>query len=95
MTDVYEFSEFDRRNLIYNFSVMTPQDIEVAREKLKKAEEEAAAKKAAAAAAAAAAQAAAPLAPTSAAASKPATEPPPQQSNKPAPGSPDQSGKPS
>ncbi len=92
MTDVYEFSEFDRRNLVYNFSVMTPQDIEVAREKLKKAEEEAAAKKAAAAAAA---KAAAPSAPASAAAPKPATAPPPQQSNKPAPGSPDQSGKPS
>jgi len=63
MTDVYEFSEFDRHNLIYNFSVMTPPDIEVAREKLKKAEEEAAAKKAAAAAAAAAAKAAAAQAP--------------------------------
>ena len=59
MTDVYEFSEFDRHNLIYNFSTMTPQDISVAREKLKKSEEEAAAKKAAAAAAAAAAKAAA------------------------------------
>jgi NADH-quinone oxidoreductase subunit I len=59
MTDVYEFSEFDRQNLIYNFSVMTPQEIEQAKEKLKKAEEEAAAKKAAAAAAAAAAKAAA------------------------------------
>lgn len=63
MTDVYEFSEFDRRNLIYNFSIMTPPDIEQAREKLKKAEEEAAAKKAAAAAAAAAAKAAAAQAP--------------------------------
>jgi len=51
MTDVYEFSEFDRKNLIYNYSVMTPADIEEARAKLKKAEEEAAAKKAAAAAA--------------------------------------------
>jgi len=54
MTDVFEFSEFDRQNLIYNFSIMTPGDIAVAKEKLKKAEEEAAAKKAAAAAAAAA-----------------------------------------
>jgi NADH-quinone oxidoreductase subunit I len=59
MTDVYEFSEFDRHNLIYNFSIMSPQEIEVAKEKLKKGEEEAAAKKAAAAAAAAAAKAAA------------------------------------
>lgn len=54
MTDVYEFAEFDRHNLIYNYSRMTPAEIEEARNKLKKAEEEAAAKKAAAAAAAAA-----------------------------------------
>lgn len=53
MTDVYEFSEYDRSNLIYRYSIMTPQDIEQAKEKLKKSEEEAAAKKAAAAAAAA------------------------------------------
>jgi len=59
MTDVYEFSEFDRHNLIYNYSIMTPQEIEMATEKLKKAEEEAAAKKAAAAAAKAASTAAA------------------------------------
>src|SRR3989338_1362552 len=51
MTDVYEFSEFDRHDLIYHFSVMTPGEITVAKEKAKKAEEEAAAKKAAAAAA--------------------------------------------
>jgi len=53
MTDVYEFSEFDRRNLIYNFSRMTAADIAEAKTKLKRAEDEAAAKKAAAAAAAA------------------------------------------
>lgn len=52
MTDVYEFSEFDRKNLVYNFSRMTPAEISVARDKARKAEEEAAAKKAAAAAAA-------------------------------------------
>lgn len=52
MTDVYEFSEFDRHNLIYNFSRMTQQEIQEAKEKLQKAEAEAAAKKAAAAAAA-------------------------------------------
>jgi len=51
MTDVYEFSEFDRHNLIYNFSSMVPSDVEEAKEKLQKAEAEAAAKKAAAAAA--------------------------------------------
>lgn len=51
MTDVYEFAEFDRHNLIYNYSRMTPAEIEEAKEKLKKSEAEAAAKKAAAAAA--------------------------------------------
>ena len=54
MTDVYEFSEYERHNLVYNFSRMVPEEIETARIKLKKAEEEAAAKKAAAAAAKAA-----------------------------------------
>lgn len=94
MTDVYEFSEYDRQNLIYNFSVMTPQDIEVAKEKLKKADEEAAAKKAAAAAAAAAAKAAAAQAPP---AQTPGTAAPPpqQQPPAPAPDKPDQAGKPS
>ena len=53
MTDVYEFSEFDRHNLVYHFSRMVDSEIGEAKAKLKKAEEEAAAKKAAAAAAAA------------------------------------------
>lgn len=66
MTDVYEYSEFDRQNLIYNFSAMTPAEIEGAGMRAKKAEEEAAAKKAAMAAAAAAAKAAAPVQPTAA-----------------------------
>lgn len=48
MTDVYEFSEFDRHNLIYHFSRMSTAEIEEAKTRLKKAEEEAAAKKAAA-----------------------------------------------
>jgi NADH-quinone oxidoreductase subunit I len=91
MTDVYEFSEFDRQNLIYNFSVMTPQDIEQARAKLKKAEEEAAAKKAAAAAAAAAAKAAAP--PVAPPVEKPAVAPPSHQSSAPDPDSSGQPGK--
>jgi formate hydrogenlyase subunit 6/NADH:ubiquinone oxidoreductase subunit I len=95
MTDVYEFSEFDRQNLIYNFSIMTPQDIEQAREKLKKAEEEAAAKKAAAAAAAAAAKAAAAQAPpqTSPAAQAPASGTQTQPPSTPAPDAPGQAGK--
>lgn len=58
MTDVYEFSEFDRKNLVYTFSRMTPAEIAVAKDKARKAEEEAAAKKAAAATAVAAKQSA-------------------------------------
>jgi NADH-quinone oxidoreductase chain I len=76
MTDVYEFSEFDRLNLIYNFSIMSTGDIELAKEKLRKAEEEAAAKKAAAAAAAVAAKAAAAL-------NAPPTPAPPQAASSP------------
>jgi len=52
MTAVYEFSEYDRSNLLYSFATMTPAEIETAQLKLKKADEEAAAKKVAAAAAA-------------------------------------------
>jgi NADH-quinone oxidoreductase subunit I len=55
MTDVYEFAEFERQNLIYHYSRMTEEEIAEAKEKLRKAEEEAAAKRAAAAAARAAA----------------------------------------
>lgn len=63
MTDVYEFSEYDRSNLIYNFSTMSPVEIETAKLKVKQNDEEQAAKKAAAAAQAAAAKAAAAAAP--------------------------------
>lgn len=79
MTDVFEFSEFERENLIYNFTSMRPTEIEEAREKLKKEEEAAAAKKAAAAAAAAAKQAA-PAAQAAKLEANPAT-PKPQESN--------------
>lgn len=51
MTDVYEFSEFDRKNLIYNYSSMTQSEVDTAKEKLRKYDEEQAAKRAAAAAA--------------------------------------------
>jgi len=51
MTDVYEFSEFDRHNLIYHYHSMTPAEIAEAKEKLRKYDQEQAAKKAAAAAA--------------------------------------------
>ena len=59
MTDVYEFSEYDRNNLIYNFGTMSPIEVETAKLKVKQNDEEQAAKKAAAAAQAAAAKAAA------------------------------------
>lgn len=58
MTNVYEFSEFDRNNLIYNFAKMTPAEIETAQIKVKKMDEETAAKKVAAALVAAQAKAA-------------------------------------
>jgi NADH-quinone oxidoreductase subunit I len=51
MTDVYEFSEYDRKNLIYNFATMTPADVDRAKAKLATYEKEEAAKKAAKAAA--------------------------------------------
>jgi NADH-quinone oxidoreductase subunit I len=50
MTDVYEFSEYDRKNLIYSFSNMTTEEIVGAKERFRKYDEEQAAKKAAAAA---------------------------------------------
>jgi len=59
MTDVYEFSEYDRDNLIYKFAVMVPREIDDAKARLAVYDKEQAAKKAAAAAAAAAAKAAA------------------------------------
>jgi NADH-quinone oxidoreductase subunit I len=49
MTDVYEFSEYDRHNLIYSFANMTAEEFMEAREKLKQYDAEQAAKKAAAA----------------------------------------------
>jgi NADH-quinone oxidoreductase subunit I len=51
MTDVYEFSEFERENLIYRFATMTPPETEAAKSRLAVYEKEQAAKKAAAAAA--------------------------------------------
>ncbi len=58
MTDVYEFSEYDRKNLVYNFTTLTPEEAEAKVAQAKGADREAAAKKAAAAAAAAAQKAA-------------------------------------
>jgi hypothetical protein len=51
MTDVYEFSENNRNNLIYNYIVLTPEEALLHKENADKAAAEAAAKKAAAAAA--------------------------------------------
>ncbi len=60
MTDVYEFSEYKRFDLVYNYVTLTPAEIADVKEKGAQMEKEAAAKKAVAAAAAAAAKAAAP-----------------------------------
>jgi NADH-quinone oxidoreductase subunit I len=51
MTDVYEFSEYDRESLIYRYATMSPTDIDAAKTRLAAYEKEQAAKKAAAAAA--------------------------------------------
>ena len=51
MTNVYEFSEFDRHNLIYNYSSMTPELVKDVKTKLAAYDKEQAEKKAAAAAA--------------------------------------------
>ncbi len=54
MTDVYEFSEYERQDLNYNYSTMTPAEIDAVKAKLAVYEKEQAAKKAAAPAPAAA-----------------------------------------
>ncbi len=46
MTDVFEFSEYDRANLNYNFSVMNHTEIDDAKQKLAQYEKDQAAKKA-------------------------------------------------
>lgn len=84
MTDVYEFSEYKRHDLVYNYVTLTEAEIADVKSKAAQLEKEAAAKKAAAAAAAAQAKAsaaaapqpAAPAAPTSAPASAPASTQP-------------------
>lgn len=53
MTDVYEFSEFERHNLIYNYSAMTSNQVEEAKTNHEKWEKDQAAKRAAATAKAA------------------------------------------
>lgn len=78
MTDVFEYSEFKRENLIYDFTDMTPEQTEEKRRKLAEYQEEQARKKeeaAKAAAAAAAAKAAATAAATAPAGSGESSEP--------------------
>jgi len=75
MTDVYEFSEFDRHNLIYNYATVTTAEVTDIKARAAEFEKEQAAKKAAAAQAAAAAKAAQP-APAPPAANPPSTPPP-------------------
>ena len=48
MTDVYEFSEFNRESLIYNFATLTPAEVEEKKVNFEKMEIEKAAQKAAA-----------------------------------------------
>lgn len=50
MTDVYEFSEYRRNDLIYNFVTLTPEEIEQKKLNYRRFEEEKAAKKVASAA---------------------------------------------
>ncbi len=71
MTDVYEFSEYDRNNLIYNFSALTPADVADIKAKAAAFEKEQAAKKAAAAAAKPAPPAGTPAPPVSSNTPKP------------------------
>ncbi|MDR3627957.1 MAG: NADH-quinone oxidoreductase subunit I [Ignavibacteriaceae bacterium] len=52
MTDIYEFSEYERSNLIYNFSILTPKEAEEKKANYARFEAEKAAEKAAKAAAA-------------------------------------------
>lgn len=75
MTDVYEFAEFDRHNLIYNFATLTPAEVAEVKRKAAEYEKEQAAKKTAAQAAKAAAPAAPKLAATPAVAPKSAPSP--------------------
>ena len=58
MTDVFEFSEYNRKDLVYHFSTMTPPEITAKREEVDTYQREQDAKKAAAAAEAAAKKAA-------------------------------------
>jgi NADH-quinone oxidoreductase chain I len=90
MTDVYEFSEYERKNLVYTFAVMTPAEADQAKSKLAAHEKEQAAKKAAAAAAPKPAPAAKPAAPAAAPQPAPASAAPAQVAPAVAPAPPEQ-----
>jgi NADH-quinone oxidoreductase subunit I len=90
MTDVYEFSEYERKNLVYSFAVMTPAEADQAKSKLAAHEKEQAAKKAAAAAAPKPAPAAKPAAPAAAPQPAPASAAPAQVAPAVAPAPPEQ-----
>jgi NADH-quinone oxidoreductase subunit I len=90
MTDVFEFSEFDRVDLIYNYATMDPAEAAVHEANAKQADEAAAALRAKQAAEKAATAAAAPAAPAAPSISAPAAAPggikPPPFAAKPAGG---------
>lgn len=77
MTDVFEFSEYNRKDLVYHFSTMTPAEITAKRDEVDAYQREQDAKKAAAAAEAAAKKAAEAAAAAAAAASAPPPAPTP------------------
>jgi NADH-quinone oxidoreductase subunit I len=77
MTDVFEFSEYNRKDLVYHFSTMTPAEITAKRDEVDAYQREQDAKKAAAAAEAAAKKAAEAAAAAAAAASAPPAAPTP------------------
>ena len=56
MTDVYEFSEYERENLVYHYATLSPEESEIKKQNYAKLEAEKAAQKAAAAEAKAAVQ---------------------------------------
>ena len=90
MTDVYEFSEYDRNKLVYDFVTLTPQEIEEKKDNFAKMEAEKAAQKAAAAAEKAAAAAKAAAEKAAAPKAEPKTEP--KTENKPENKPPENSG---
>ena len=46
MTNVYEFSEYERDNLVYHFATLTPEESEIKKQNYAKLEAEKAAQKA-------------------------------------------------